>query len=55
MLGLKICDPGLRLVIEPLLRGVADLDELRDLAKEGVPTEASLNPLPALRSLTARP
>jgi len=55
VLGLKVCDPGVRLLVEPLLRGVSDLDELRALANGEAPIEASLRPLPALRSLTARP
>jgi len=32
-LGMQVCDPGLRLVLGPILRGVSDLGELRDLAK----------------------
>ena len=55
VLGLKVCDPGVRLLVEPLLRGVSDLDELRALANGEAPIEASLDPLPTLRSLTARP
>lgn len=54
VLSFKVCDPGLRMVVEPVLRGVSDLDELRDLAKVRPPGEAGLAPLPALRSPSGR-
>lgn len=51
MLGMKVCDPGVRLVLEPLLRGVSDLGELRDLAKgEGTGGALASTPLAAALS-----
>jgi hypothetical protein len=53
VLGMRVCDPGLKMLIAPLLRGVADLDELRDLARGEGPVEASFGPLPVLPTLTS--
>ena len=51
MVNLRVCDPATRLLVEPLLRGVSDLQELQDMAHGRGATLAGADPRTALPSL----
>ena len=51
MINLRVCDPATRLLVEPLLRGVSDLQELQDMAHGRGATLAGADPRAALPSL----
>lgn len=53
-LAIRVCDPAMRVVLGPLLGGVSDLGELRDLAKSAT-TGPGVKPLPAIQSFLTQP
>lgn len=53
-LAIRVCDPAMRVVLGPLLGGVSDLGELRDLAKSAA-TQPGAQPLPAIQSFLSPP
>jgi len=50
-LGMRVCDPALRVVLKPMLGGVSDLSQLREMAKSAAQGDGQ--PLPVLKSMLA--